>query len=490
MRVRFFVAACGLAGLVALAGCGPSRVAGPGPSVQPEVIDPGPVDPSGKVGLLLPLSGPAAALGQDMLNAAQMALFDVGDNDLVLLPRDTGGSAADARRAADAVIAEGASLILGPLFSQAVQATTPVAATVEVPVLAFSNVSAVADPPTFILGFRPEEQVRRIVRYARAQGLERIAGLAPDDPYGMTAMNALQEAVVAEGGELGPILFYPPDLADPSGVVRETADYDRRQAALEREKARVAAEEASPEAALRQLETRDTFGPPPFDAILIADGGARLRSVAALLTFYDVSPAEVRFLGTMRWQDDPLVLEESALQGGWFAGPSPDRAQAFDARYERAFGSPPQQLAGLAYDATALAVIASRDLADPTFTVETLTTRQGFEGATGLFRLRPDGLTDHGLAVLEIGGGAASMIDPPPDRFEDLVVTTTPPARPGIPPAIPGVEPVPGGATPTAPVERVIVPDRAPPSTTPPSATPPSGTPPSGTPAPAPSATF
>ena len=54
---------------------------------------------------MLPLSGPAAALGQDMLQAAQMALFDVGPNDVVLLPRDTGGTPEGARRAATELIA-------------------------------------------------------------------------------------------------------------------------------------------------------------------------------------------------------------------------------------------------------------------------------------------------------------------------------------------------------------------------------------------------
>ena len=49
-------------------------------------LPPGPV----QVGLLLPLSGDAEAIGQDMLDAAQAALFDVGGDDLVLLPRDSG----------------------------------------------------------------------------------------------------------------------------------------------------------------------------------------------------------------------------------------------------------------------------------------------------------------------------------------------------------------------------------------------------------------
>jgi len=466
-------------GLFALAACGPSRVSPPPAPVQPQpdLAEPDPLEQGVRVGLLLPLSGPAEALGQDMLRAAEMALFDVGENDIVLLPRDTAGSALEARGAAEEVIAEGADLILGPLFSQAVGAVGPVAALADVPVLAFSNVTAAADPPTtFVLGFRPEEQVHRVVDHALRQGLVRIAGLAPDDAYGRTALAALEEAVIASGGELGEVMFYPPDLADPSDVVRQVAAYGERRYALEQEKARVAAEPGG-EARLRELENLDTFGPPPFDAILIADGGSRVRSVAALLTFFDVSPEQVRFLGTMRWQDDPLVLEEDSLRGGWFAGPSPSRAAAFSERFERAFGTPPQQLASLAYDATALAVIVARDLGDPAFSVGTLTGSQGFEGATGLFRLRPEGIADHGLAVLEVQDGTATAIDPAPSRFEDLIVTTTPPAGPGamepgtgLPGVgVPGLDPLPGAeAAPRirpepAPLERVIVPQRAPP---------------------------
>ena len=73
--------------------------------------------PEIKVGLLLPLSGPAEAIGRDMLDAAQMALFDVGDNKLVLLPRDTAGTPAGARLAAQEVIRDGAEVILGPLLA-------------------------------------------------------------------------------------------------------------------------------------------------------------------------------------------------------------------------------------------------------------------------------------------------------------------------------------------------------------------------------------
>ena len=81
----WFAASC-LGALLLLAACA-SSVSPPEQPTQPppEVQLPAEI----KVGLLLPLSGPAGDLGQDMLDAAEMALFDVGENRLVLLPRDT-----------------------------------------------------------------------------------------------------------------------------------------------------------------------------------------------------------------------------------------------------------------------------------------------------------------------------------------------------------------------------------------------------------------
>ncbi|MGH6899931.1 MAG: penicillin-binding protein activator [Geminicoccaceae bacterium] len=442
--------------LLGLAACTSDRVAPPAETAQPAEPE---LPPEVRVGLLLPLSGPAESLGRDMLDAAEMALFDVGDNDLVLLPRDTGGTPAGARRAAGEVIDQGAEVILGPLFGQAVAAVSPVAAAADIRVLAFSNNASVATDSTFLLGFRPEEQVRRVVRYALATGAlarpepplpgqaagqqeapsgtlppdpaaldqpplglraPRIAGLAPDDPYGRATLGALRETTVQSGGALGDTLFYPSGGADPSPVVRRIAAYDQRSAALEAERARLEqSDDPGAAPALRALETRDTLGGPPFDAILLADGGDRLRSVASLLTFFDVDPATTRFLGTMRWQADPRVLAEAALQGGWFAAPEPDDLAAFERRFRDIFGRSPDPLAALAYDATALAVVVARDLGDRSFAKDTLINAQGFAGATGLFRLRADGLADHGLAVLEVQGGSTRTLDPAPASFVD-----------------------------------------------------------------------
>lgn len=378
-----------------------------------------------RVGLLLPLSGPYESLGKDMLRAAQMALFDIGLNSLVLMPKDTAGSQQNAALAAQELLDEGAELLIGPLLSQAVQAVTPIAQAADVRVLAFSTVAAAADEGTYLLGNRPEEQVDRVVQYALDQGIESFAGLAPDDAYGVTAMRALQRAVVERGGIMKDVQFYPPTSDDPSPVVREIANFSERQAALEAERRILEAmgeDDEVAQAVLKQIKSLDTFGEPPFEAIMIADGGDRLQSIAALLTFYDVDPESVQFLGTMRWQDEARTPSEDALTGGWLAASDPEALSAFESRFSTVFGQAPEQpqLASLAYDATALAVTVQRDLGDRRFGEQSLTDAEGFVGAMGLFRLQPNGLAQHGLAVVEVASdGSVREIDPASVRFED-----------------------------------------------------------------------
>ena len=352
------------------------------PAAPDEVVEPLPTGPV-KVAILLPLSGSAEAVGRDMLEAAQIALFDVGRTDMVLLPRDTGGTTTGAAEAARSAIDAGAELILGPLFASATGTVARIAAEHDLKVISFSNDATVAGENVWVLGFRPEEQVARVIDYARRQGMSRIGALAPDDPYGQRAVNGFQGAMGGGGAAGGAShVFYPPDESELARVVREFTG---------------------------------PAGSQRFDALLLADGGDRLRSVAALLAFYDVDLRATRPLGTMLWEDDPRLLFEETLQGGWYASVSPDNERRFQGRFQRAFGRDPVTLAGLAYDATALAAVVANT--DRSFPTARLTDSSGFVGRAGIFRLRGDGTTQHGLAIVEIDNGTARVVDPAPSSF-------------------------------------------------------------------------
>jgi hypothetical protein len=161
--------------------------------------------------------------------------------------------------------------------------------------------------------------------------------------------------------------------------------------------------------------------PPGYDALLIADGGPRVGAIAALLAYYDISPISVALLGTMRWQDDAALLRDSGVQGALLATWPPDDLARFASRFAEVYGRSPAPLAVLAYDATALAVLLAQG--QPRFTDAQISDPQGFLGGAGVFRLRPDGLAEHGLAVVEIEAGGLRVVDPAPRSFTDGTVS-------------------------------------------------------------------
>jgi len=365
------------------------------------------------VALLLPLSGQTAGLGQAMQEAAMLAAYDMGSDDLMLRFYNSTGTPEGAAAAARQAIADGAQMILGPLFGAEAREVGPIAAQAGVGVLAFSNDRGVAGPGLNILGFLPEAQVIRVVAYARSRQIERFAVIAPSNDYGNAVVNSLRLALDAYGGQLTEVAIFDPAVEDATPTIRTLARYDsRRRAQIQQLQGK---NDNASKAALRQLQDQIS-SEMNFDAVLIAESGSRLRAMAPLLPYYDIDPAKIRFLGTAQW-DEPGLGTEPALVGAWFAAASPDARAAFDKRYEQVFKRKPPRLASLAYDAAALAAVVARGRG---FTADALLQPSGYAGVDGIFRLRPDGLVDRGLAVLEVLPRGVKVIDPPPESFEGM----------------------------------------------------------------------
>ncbi len=373
-----------------------------------------------RIAILLPLSGSNASIGKALLNAAQLALFDFADSRFELLPHDTRGTADGAAQAARLAISDGAAIILGPLLSGSVSAIAPAAQAANVPVLAFSNDRSIAGNGVYTLGFLPSEQVARVARYANSKGVTRFAALAPDNAYGARVVAALRQTAERYGASVTRARYYDPSAQDFTDVIREFADYDaRRQALLDQRKQLEAQGDEISKSALKRLENLQTIGDLPFEALLVADGGKRLLSVAALLPFYDIDPGTVRMLGTGQW-DEPGIGAEPALIGGWYAAPPPSARSDFDQQYLDVYGERPPRLVTMAYDATALVSVLARQQGGADFSATALTNPNGFWGRDGVFRLRPDGTAERGLAVLQVGREQNKVISQAPESFEAL----------------------------------------------------------------------
>jgi len=385
--------------------------------------------PTAKVAILLPLSGPNAPIGQSMLQAAQLALFDMGYANFELITKDTKGTPQGASAAASSAISEGAQLILGPLLSSSVSAAKNVTARRNVNMIAFTTDWAHAGGNTFVMGFVPFAQVQRITNYVAREGYETAAIMAPNDKYGNTVSRVFEQNAQNNGLRITERFRFSPQNKNLTNDLKPHTNYDARKNTLNATIAQLEAQlKTSPDdpqvrEELEKLKRMDTYGKPPFQAVFMPVTGTQLELLATGLSYYGLHDNQVRRIGTGLW-DDPKVARMEHMNGAWFAAPSPRLRQGFESRYQDTYGQRPPRLASLAYDGTALAAVLARTgyqrSGKPAFDRAALTNPNGFNGMDGIFRFNPNGLVERGLAVLEIRNGEIREIDPAPKTFQAL----------------------------------------------------------------------
>src|SRR5476651_1261157 len=172
----------------------------PPPPVQSSEIGTGAV----RVALLLPLSagGNAGTVALSMKNAGEMALAEFNSPNVQLLVKDDGGTSAGAQQAAQQALAEGAEIIIGPLFAHSVGVVGAVARQRGVPVIAFSTDAKVATRGVYLLSFLPESDVDRIVDYAMSSGKRSFVAMLSEGAYGNVVEGEFKQVVARKGGRI------------------------------------------------------------------------------------------------------------------------------------------------------------------------------------------------------------------------------------------------------------------------------------------------
>ena len=202
--------------------------------------------------------------------------------------------------------------------------------------------------------------------------------LLPDNAYGNVVEVAFKQAVGRRGGRIVAFEKYSADRATPARTVAQ---------------------------ALGQA-----------DALLIADDGDSVVATADALTAAGANLRNIQLLGTGLW-DNPRVFASPSLQGGLYAAPDPSGFRAFAGRYRTRFGGEPVRTATLAYDAVALVAALARAQGTQRYAPDVLTNPSGFAGIDGLFRFRPDGTNERGLAIMRVGTGGGVAVAGSPKSF-------------------------------------------------------------------------
>jgi branched-chain amino acid transport system substrate-binding protein len=370
-----------------------SRSNGAAPGVIASVSNPNRGTGDFKVGLILPLSasGNAGAAGQAMRNAAEMALAELGDSNIALLPKDDGGTGQGAQVAVQQAIDEGAQIVLGPLFAHSVTSAKPIARDRGIPMIAFSTDSNVAATGAYLLSFLPESDVDRVVDYAVSQGKRSFIGLVPGTAYGSVVEAEFAQSVARRGGRIVALEHYGDD--------RNKRD----------EAARLVAQAAS-----------------GANALFIPDSGDAVNDVIAALAAAGVNVRQFALMGTQLW-DDPKIFSNPQLEGGWYPGPDPAGFRAFADRYRSRYRQDPPRTAALAYDAVTLVAALAKTQGSQRITNDVLTNPSGFAGIDGVFRFRNDGTNQRGLAILRVTPSGGQVVVPALRTFSTSAIASQSP---------------------------------------------------------------
>jgi branched-chain amino acid transport system substrate-binding protein len=385
---------------------------------------------SATLGLVLPLSGPYAKVGESVLRGITLGagLYDEKPSQLHLLVRDSGGEASKAATAVNELAAAGVAAIIGPVRSSEALSAAPVAEAARVPLLSFARRDDIASLGEYIfrLGLTPGDQAAELVHWcAEQRGCKRFAILYPADDYGTSFKNRFWDAVEASGGSVVGVERYPPGSVDWQAEIKRLVGlaglpHETQALVDERNKLRRHAPENADKLALPKYQ-----GLPPyvdFDAVFIPDDAPSIGLILPQLRFFDIR--DVVYLGGSGWNDPELVkiagreATRAVFTDEFFAGSTRPAVAEFVRHYAATYGSAPDEYAAEGYDAAALLrfVLAGGDAPSGEVLRDRLLRVSGFPGVSG-------------LQSFDTSGGARKSLEFLTVR-ENVIVATPPPAAP------------------------------------------------------------
>ena len=352
-----------------------------------------------RAAMLMPLSGSAEAIGADMRRGAELAIFTLSNPEIDLTFHDT---AKGVKGAMTDAITQSADVVIGPLFARNTTDAQGIASFADIPLLSFSNDRTVAGRGAWLIGPTPEQEIETVMW----QALNTLT------PIKESGRDQLSVAIVAQDNEYG------------SRISQHAIDIMRQRGGLTAELLTLDAAVLADETALRDSIKGLTKWLPPasdgstrvpdFDVVLIAGDARFSLRVAPVLNWYDLDPELVQYLGTSTW-DNPAILQEPSLAGGWFAHLPSSTLDGFAPIWSAAHEGRASKYAIMAFDAVAL--ISTLDRNSPIDRRASLTGDLGFSGFSGMFKFNPDGTTTRLLEIRRITANGHQVIVPAATTF-------------------------------------------------------------------------
>jgi len=329
------------------------------------------------VGCLLPLSGPFALYGQEVLNGLELGFDIFQENEeslssMELVIRDTEGDPETAIEAMKELAAKERALVtIGPLISKVAEGVVEKAQELGMPIITLSQSDAITKKGEMVFQncLNPEDQLKSLVNKVMGEmGLKRFAILYPANSYGKYFMNKLWDKVESNGGVITAVESYDTKSTDFAVEIKKMVGlfYPRPKPNIEEEEEekeegkeqleqKMEGPEAEGEVKIEEQDLEEELEPiVDFDAVFIPDSYERAGLIASQLAYHDV--LGVTLLGTNLWNSPKLIdiagryVHGAIFPSGFFSGSGYIGVDSFVDQYRTSFGQEPQFLAAIGYD--------------------------------------------------------------------------------------------------------------------------------------------
>ena len=301
-----------------------------------------------KVGLLAPLSGEYKELGDSLLYSLQLALDEINDKNVQIIPRDSGSS--DKKKlikAIQEIRSQGVNIVIGPINNEDFDEVKKFN---DMIFISPSNINPEFQNNIISIGVSLESQMFALMKFIKKQKKNKTVIFIPKNQYANFIESKLNKLDLKNYK----IFRYNPDPKVLTGEIEILTNYSQRKRNLEnRKKMFEDKEDEQSKRQLEKLEQKYTLGDVNFDSVIIIDFGNSLKSVLTSLVFTDVDQKKVLFTTINQWFDESIFYENT-VSSLYYPSVNYKEFKKYKDNYFKIFNNFPSEITILAYDAIGL----------------------------------------------------------------------------------------------------------------------------------------
>ena len=301
-----------------------------------------------KVGLLAPLSGEYKELGDSLLYSLQLALDEINDKNVQIIPRDSGSN--DKKKlikAIQEIRSQGVNIVIGPINNEDFDEVKKFN---DMIFISPSNINPEFQNNIISIGVSLESQMFALMKFIKKQKKNKTVIFIPKNQYANFIESKLNKLDLKNYK----IFRYNPDPKVLTGEIEILTNYSQRKRNLEnRKKMFEDKEDEQSKRQLEKLEQKYTLGDVNFDSVIIIDFGNSLKSVLTSLVFTDVDQKKVLFTTINQWFDESIFYENT-VKSLYYPSVNYKEFKKYKDNYFKTFNNFPSEITILAYDAMGL----------------------------------------------------------------------------------------------------------------------------------------